>query len=216
MKKCYCVVIVVMLMYSYVNAQKTLDVIYSVKNAELISVANEKAILKANKTAVLFEEILSYSIPTKSGRYQVDEIINHIYKDKSINTMWSLEDTKRVVKEEMNLFQWSFTQEEDTVLNYRCRKAKTQFRGRTYEAWFTTELPFRAAPWKIHGLPGVVLRLEIDKDYYVLEGSGLKVEDSKSEIIMPFKDKKSTSWEDYVENYKKDRIVKERYYKFMN
>jgi GLPGLI family protein len=202
-----------MLKMSSSYGQKILNVNYAVKNAEVISVAEETASLRAGKTSVLFEEVLSYSIPTNAGSSEVKEMINQTYKDNQKNLMWALEDTKRVVKEEMNLFKWSFSNEEEMILDYRCRKAKAEFRGRQYEAWFTTELPFKAAPWKIHGLPGVVLKLEVDENYYVLEAISLSVEDSKSEIRMPFREKKSISWEKYVEIYKKEQIELAKYNK---
>ena len=60
---------------------------------------------------------------------------------------------------------WTLTADTATVCGYPCRKATTRFRGRNWTAWYTEKLPVDAGPWKLHGLPGLILRAE--------EGSGL-------------------------------------------
>lgn len=197
----------------FINVQKELQITYSVKNSEIVSGVMNEVELRTNKLNTLYTESLTYSMPSKEGRYTVNEIVNQTYKIHPNNTMLALEDCKKVVKEEMNLFKWKFSEETCKVLNYSCKKATSEFRGRNYEAWFTTELPFRAAPWKVHGLPGVVLKLSVGNDYYLLEAVNLKVVNSTDEIKNPFNEKNTLSWNEYVIAYKKDIKLKEKYSK---
>lgn len=54
---------------------------------------------------------------------------------------------------------WTVTTDERTIGQYKCRKATLDKGGRHWTAWFTTDLPYKAAPRDFNGLPGVVLDL---------------------------------------------------------
>ena len=107
----------------------------------------------------------------------------------------------KIIKEDMDLFKWTALTEYESILGYRCQKAKAEFRGRNYTAWFTTDLPFKAAPWKIHGLPGVVLKLETDDQFLKYTAIKLKVMESEGELKNPFEKRKSISWKQFSEYY---------------
>lgn len=47
-----------------------------------------------------------------------------------------------------------------TVLGYECLLAETDYHGRHWRAWFAPELPMPFGPWKLHGLPGIILKAE--------------------------------------------------------
>lgn len=63
-------------------------------------------------------------------------------------------------------FTWTIKDSTQTICGYTCRLAKCYFRGRYYAAWFTEEIPISAGPWKMSGLPGVILFLEEDSGQY--------------------------------------------------
>ncbi|RKE45621.1 GLPGLI family protein [Sphingobacterium detergens] len=86
---------------------------------------------------------------------------------------------------------WEVTDETKTIGGYLCQKATCQFKGREYTAWFTTELPFTFGPWKLHGLPGLILSVHDAKNEVSWEYAGfqqqpsdqaLKIEPAKSVI----------------------------------
>lgn len=55
---------------------------------------------------------------------------------------------------------WEITSDTLSIANFKCIKAIGAFRGRTYTAWFTTDIPFPFGPWKLYGLPGLILQAE--------------------------------------------------------
>ena len=46
---------------------------------------------------------------------------------------------------------------------FACQRARTQFRGRIYDVWFTTDIPISNGPWKFQGLPGLILEAYDEK-----------------------------------------------------
>jgi GLPGLI family protein len=47
--------------------------------------------------------------------------------------------------------------EKREILGFQCKKAVGTFRGRRYVAWYCPEIPVPYGPWKLYGLPGLIL-----------------------------------------------------------
>ena len=65
--------------------------------------------------------------------------------------------------------QWTLKDEQQTIHGYRCQKATCRWRGRDYEAWFTSEIPIQRGPWKFGGLPGLIVKIYDAKKEYNFE-----------------------------------------------
>lgn len=70
-------------------------------------------------------------------------------------------------------FNWNIQNEKQKIGTYNTQKATTEFGGRKWTAWFSTDLPFPDGPYKFSGLPGLIVKIEDDaKDYsWVLQGN---------------------------------------------
>ena len=60
------------------------------------------------------------------------------------------------------------------ILNYDCQMARCKFKGRTWTAWFTADIPLDNGPWKLCGLPGLILRAYDSKQQYIFDCVGMK------------------------------------------
>ena len=71
-------------------------------------------------------------------------------------------------------FNWNITSEKVKIGTYNTQKATTEFGGRKWNAWFTTDLPFQDGPYKFYGLPGLIVKIEDDGGNYSWELKGNK------------------------------------------
>jgi GLPGLI family protein len=55
---------------------------------------------------------------------------------------------------------WQLSNETQKINSYKCQKATTYFQGRTYEAWYSTEIPISDGPYKFWGLPGLIISIQ--------------------------------------------------------
>lgn len=60
---------------------------------------------------------------------------------------------------------WRLSEEEQTVCGYTCRKAEARFGGRNWTVWYAPEIPLATGPWKLNGLPGLILRATDNRDF---------------------------------------------------
>jgi GLPGLI family protein len=65
-----------------------------------------------------------------------------------------------VIVDTLPEIEWQLTAETKMVDTLSCQKAIGKFRGRTYTAWYAKQIPIAAGPWKLHGLPGLIVEAE--------------------------------------------------------
>jgi GLPGLI family protein len=58
---------------------------------------------------------------------------------------------------------WKISEDTLRINDILCQKATAFVKGRTYNVWFAPTLPFSTGPWKLHGLPGLILEASDEK-----------------------------------------------------
>ncbi len=120
---------------------------------------------------------------------------------------------------ENNPLQWKIQKETGKIKNYEVQKAILDFGGRKWVAWFTKEIPFQDGPYKFHGLPGLIVKIEDTDKNYSWELAGVKKLDKFTELS--FTEKLSGFTENVAEiskdkfqisynNFKKDPLASAR------
>ncbi|MDR6194580.1 GLPGLI family protein [Siphonobacter sp. SORGH_AS_0500] len=82
------------------------------------------------------------------------------YQSKKLSSNEAIFSRKYFVQEKIVVPKWVITKEYKKIGSFKCQKAKAFYRDRNYMAWFTTEIPSLAGPWKLQGLPGLILEAE--------------------------------------------------------
>lgn len=61
---------------------------------------------------------------------------------------------------------WEISDDTKEIGGFTTINARTSFRGRDYEVWFTPEIPISAGPWKLNGLPGLILEAKDIEEHW--------------------------------------------------
>ena len=80
------------------------------------------------------------------------------FKDRIGRDIYSYEEDRPL--------NWKIESETRKIGEYKVQKAETDFGGRKWTAWFTTDLPYQDGPYKFGGLPGLIVKVEDDKGEY--------------------------------------------------
>lgn len=59
------------------------------------------------------------------------------------------------------------------ILGYQCSMAVATYKGRTWYAWYAEDIPLDAGPWKLGGLPGLILRAYDAQKHYDFTAAGI-------------------------------------------
>ncbi len=77
-------------------------------------------------------------------------------------------------EEDMPELEWELIDSVETVLGYECHAAKCNFRGREWIAFYSEEIPVMDGPWKLYGLPGLIMKASDSDGHYNFECIGIK------------------------------------------
>ena len=118
--------------------------------------------------------VLHVSIPDKKTHLLYINL-----KKRTISEVKNIGDleTKTLVKDSLDFPNWSISQETKTISNHLCYKAITDFKGRKYEAWFTLDYPIKYGPWKLNGLPGLIIEVHDSRNEIYFEAKEIVTTD---------------------------------------
>ena len=80
------------------------------------------------------------------------------YPQGKMTSLEAIPPYQYLTSEAMPQLKWKVQAEHDTICGLPCQKAIGQYGGRTWTAWFAEGLPSRFGPWRLGGLPGLILR----------------------------------------------------------
>ncbi|TKD61014.1 GLPGLI family protein [Flavobacterium sp. ASW18X] len=135
--------------------------------------------------------------------------LSMVYKDYKENELYTKGEVAYkyfVIKDRLDIFNWKIEEATKDILGFICQKATMDFRGRKYEAWFSSKLPV-GGPWKYDGLPGMIMELKSLDNFIAFKAIGVK-SDVKllTSLENPFDTSKILNWAEYKALYKKKAI----------
>jgi GLPGLI family protein len=82
---------------------------------------------------------------------------------------------KTVIKDELIKPEWNIVSDSvKKIAGYECIMAKGKQCGRDFTVWFTPDIPVNCGPWKLWGLPGLIVDANSNDGYIVIQLHTLK------------------------------------------
>lgn len=112
-----------------------------------------------------------------NGKLKKGESMN-VFKNypspgRMTNTEIVCEDWFRY-EEEIPDFGWELTDSVKTILGYECKGARCSFRGRDWMVYYAEDIPVMEGPWKLCGLPGLIMEAQAAGDEYSFVCIGIR------------------------------------------
>lgn len=100
---------------------------------------------------------------------------------------------------------WDITTEQKVITGYDCIKATAQYRGRRWTAWFAPSIAIPYGPWKLHGLPGLILEAYDDEKlltikFTKIERKGSVIFDKPFTSLRNCRNSKPTAYKEFLAN----------------
>jgi GLPGLI family protein len=98
----------------------------------------------------------------------IDTTSVELYTEKTSNTMSEIvfdpiKKHRYLIQDQLDTIQWLITDEVKLIGDFQCNKAMCYYKGRNYTVWFTFSIPCSFGPWKLHGLPGLIIHASDDR-----------------------------------------------------
>ena len=197
------------IVYDFVHVTDTNQRQHPKKEAMILYMGTDRSVFKSQTLALKLEEMkkeMDGNLPGgKMGKNSIsfnapnisNEELFLFPQEKKIITVDKIGMTDYLIPEDFPLINWQISDETKEIGGYSCQLAKGSFGGRKYTAWFTTELPFSYGPWKLHGLPGLILQASDSKNEVLFNYAGFdKNENNELTIVLP-KDAVMTNRRDF-------------------
>lgn len=119
------------------------------------------------------EQIVDAAIEGKLSRGEFMTIFKNHPAGTLVHTEQICRDWFRY-DEEMPAIRWELADSVATVLGYECHAARCTFRGRQWTVLFAEDIPVMDGPWKLHGLPGLIMKAADAEGHYSFECVGIR------------------------------------------
>jgi GLPGLI family protein len=95
--------------------------------------------------------------------------LKNIKRDLLVFAEPSFDGTTKYFRDTLHPIQWQLIDESKLIDSLECFKATAFFKGRDYTAWYCPAIPIANGPWKLGGLPGLIVEAyENNKDLHFI------------------------------------------------
>ena len=126
--------------------------------------------------------VLAYNRDGRASSEMMNAFIMHhqnVLTDVEKSEVTALEPIypyRYLSKEPLAKVDWTLTEDTLTISGLPCHRATGKLYGKQWTVWYTEEMPSSAGPWKLRGLPGLIVKAEDSEGIHCFELYGTKNE----------------------------------------
>jgi GLPGLI family protein len=168
---------------------------------------------KASSSYKSYDTQLQNELYRKQFQEQLNNSVGNIRVDRKITgsgtEYYQFTNSRKLVRKEVLVdpyiindvlpaINWHISSNTANFGELHCQKATCHFKGRDYTAWFCPDLPVRVGPWKLNGLPGVIVEaydarkevvFKFDRVEKAVMGADMQqIKDRHGRIVVPLGD----------------------------
>jgi GLPGLI family protein len=117
---------------------------------------------------------------------------------------------KYIVQDTLPAIKWMLTSDVKTIEKYKVQKATGTYGGRVYDVWFTHEIPVSNGPFRMQGLPGMILEAKSRDGKIDIAFKSVQFNPDFSGMIVPLSKKFNYEVMDYKAYLEKKKIAEKR------
>ena len=159
------------------------------------------------------EAVFQINDKRESGFFDNGEVMGFVYNDKLSTFFYSTKEisytriplysSEIVYSQSTNNLKFELTGKAKVINNYNCNEAKLKLNNRIYTIWFTPDVNVNFGPYKINGLPGLIVELKEETNNINISLKSIKkLEDTK--VFTTYKNlfatKKVLTFSEYEKN----------------
>jgi GLPGLI family protein len=135
-----------------------------------------------------------------------------VYKDFNKNEMYGraigYKANNYVIKDSLNIIDWKLQDSTKIINGKNCKLATVHWRGFDWEAWYDEDITVSDGPFKLHGLPGLIIEAKAkacggSNYYFRLKNIDFLETSLKDKLGFPYS-KEDFTFIDYPTFYKDD------------
>lgn len=172
--------------------------------ASLVFNANESVYAFDKKTMDTVNEANTSSDDAIKINIKVSDDIGFVYHSnflkKTLTNREMMFTEPVIVIDTMEQINWLIADTTKKIGDYTCKKASGTYRGRSYTVWFSDEIPVNSGPWKLNGLPGLILEGMDEDNIFTVNLIRIK---ATSQAVEKPSGSKTISQKEYVNKFKR-------------
>ena len=89
------------------------------------------------------------------GRFTLDDL--YFFGDTRQHFVLGFLMDRYLFQSEYSEPKWYVSAQQKEIIGMTCQKATSSYQGREWTAWFCSDIPAAGGPWKLRGLPGLIV-----------------------------------------------------------